>query len=216
MVSKLVPSIILASIPPILLIIWWPDFSEPVPIHWNYKGEADQWGTKNSLILISLIPFIIYGIMMAVPFIDPKKRILEMGNKFYNLSLGITLFLTIISCFIMVISKSGQTLPNNLIIGLLGGLFAFLGNYMKTVKPNYFIGIKTPWTLENETVWKKTHLLGGKLWFIGGISILVLSLILTPTTLFIAFISIILVITLIPFTYSFIIYKSLPKGTSKH
>ena len=56
-----------------------------------------------------------------------------------------------------------------LIFPLIGLLFAFLGNYFKTIKPNYFIGIRTPWTLENEEVWKKTHLIGGKLWFVGGL-----------------------------------------------
>jgi len=208
-ISKLLPAITLIIIPPILLTIWWAQFPESVPIHWNYKGEVDGWGSKNSLILISLIPLITYGIFMAAPFIDPKKRIAEMGSKFYNLSLGLSLFLTLISCFIMIIAKNGQMLPTNILIGLLGGFFAFLGNYMKTIKPNYFIGIKTPWTLENETVWKKTHQLGSKLWFVGGIVIFILSLLINTQAINTVFVAVALVMALIPVVYSYFVYRSL-------
>ena len=73
------------------------------------------------------------------------------------------------SGFYFVQHATKLTVILDLIFVIIGLLFAFLGNYFKTIKPNYFIGIKTPWTLENEEVWKKTHLIGGKLWFIGGL-----------------------------------------------
>ncbi len=90
---------------------------------------------------------------------------------------------------------------------LIGLLYLILGNYFKTVKANYFIGIRTPWTLENETVWKRTHKLGGKMWFVGGITVIIFSLILDSQINFTLFLVITGIISIIPIIYSYIIYK---------
>jgi uncharacterized membrane protein len=91
---------------------------------------------------------------------------------------------------------------------IVGLQFAFLGNYFKTIKPNYFIGIKTPWTLENEEVWKKTHELGGKLWFVGGL-LMALTFVLPNNIQFYTFMGITAVITIIPILYSYRIFNKI-------
>jgi uncharacterized membrane protein len=101
-----------------------------------------------------------------------------------------------------------------MILVLVGILFVFMGNYFKVIKPNYFIGIKTPWTLENEEVWKLTHLLAGKMWVIGGIAIVIGSLIVPEDINFYIFMSITAVISFVPIVYSYFIYKKL-KNTIK-
>ena len=92
-----------------------------------------------------------------------------MGNKLNYLRFALSLFMSAIAVFIIYSVQQSQSKPTFIFI-LIGLLFTILGNYFKTIKPNYFIGIRTPWTLENEDVWKKTHLLGGKLWFVGRIT----------------------------------------------
>jgi uncharacterized membrane protein len=99
----------------------------------------------------------------------------------------------------------------NYIVLIIGLLFVFLGNYFKTIKPNYFIGIKTPWTLENETVWKETHSLAGKMWFVGGLIIVFSSLILSKEANFTLFTVITVIIALVPVIYSYIFFKQLEK-----
>ena len=104
----------------------------------------------------------------------------------------------------------------NYIVLLIGVLFAILGNYFKTLRANYFIGIKTPWTLENETVWKETHKLAGKLWFAGGLIIVLSSILLDKKTNFTLFAIITVLITVIPVVYSYIKYRSLSQPSADH
>jgi uncharacterized membrane protein len=103
-------------------------------------------------------------------------------------------------------------IPNDLnitsiILVMVSLLFTFLGNLMYHIKPNYFIGIRLPWTLENENNWRHTHRLAGITWFIGGIISATLSMLIQPKTMFIIFIGITFLLVLVPGIYSFILFK---------
>jgi uncharacterized membrane protein len=87
-----------------------------------------------------------------------------------------------------------------------------LGNYFKVIKQNYFLGIKTPWTLESEEVWKLTHILAGKLWILGGLLIVIFSLVIPEDINFYLFITITAIITIVPIVYSYLIFKKLKKS----
>jgi uncharacterized membrane protein len=86
---------------------------------------------------------------------------------------------------------------------------------MYNIKPNYFIGIRLPWTLENDDNWKHTHRLAGISWFIGGIISAILSLLISPKTMFPVFIGITMLLVLIPGVYSFMLFKR-AKNHSQH
>ena len=119
--------------------------------------------------------------------------------------------MSILAIFI-IYSANKQSLTNpNYVVLLIGILYIIFGNYFKTIKANYFIGIRTPWTLENETVWKETHKLGGKMWFAGGIIVVISSLILNKQPNFILFMIITGIITIIPIAYSYFKFKNLLK-----
>ena len=100
----------------------------------------------------------------------------------------------------------------NIIFMSCGVLFVVLGNYFKTIKANYFIGIRTPWTLENESIWKETHKLGGKVWFVGGLLIIICSLVLANDVNFKVFMGITIIIALIPVVYSYLLYRKEQKA----
>lgn len=204
LIIVLLPFIYLASI--------WNSLPESVPIHWDGNGEIDGYESKYALLLIPLVlPFLTYLLFTYIPKIDPKGKISAMGKKYENIKFLLVLFMSFLALFIIYSSKS-QTVTNpNILFILLGMLFTVLGNYMKTIKPNYFIGIKTPWTLENEDVWKSTHRLGGKLWFIGGLLIILLSLILDKKMNTIFFIIIICMMSIIPIVYSYLEFKKAKK-----
>ena len=84
---------------------------------------------------------------------------------------------------------------------------------MKTIKANYFIGIRTPWTLEDTTVWKKTHKMAGKYWFIGGLTTILLGFILEPELYITIFLVITAIIVIIPIIYSYIVFKNLRQNS---
>lgn len=206
--KKELPLLLIVIIPFIYLGYIWNGLPETVPTHWNIKGEIDGWSSKNTLLLIPfLLPVLIYTIFTVVPKIDPKRKIEAMGNKFYTIKFLLTLFMSVLALFILYSSKSQSFTNPNIIILLIGLLYVILGNYMKTFKPNYFIGIRTPWTLENETTWKKTHNMAGKYWFLGGLIIIISSLILDKKPNVILFIIITSIISMIPIIYSYLLFK---------
>lgn len=207
--KKELPIITIVLLPFIYLAYLWNDLPNKVPMHWNMKGEIDRYGDKSELIIIPfLLPLLIYVIFLVIPKIDPKNKLNKMGNKLQTVKFLLTTFMSILALFIIYTAKH-QTLTNpNYIVLLIGILFIILGNYFKTIQPNYFIGIRTPWTLENETVWKKTHKLGGKMWFVGGIIVVLSSLVLNKQLNFTLFLIITAIISIIPITYSYVVFKS--------
>ena len=115
--------------------------------------------------------------------------------------------MSLLSLFIIYSIKEQSVFNPNFIILAVGVLYLVLGNYFKTIKPNYFIGLRTPWTLEDENVWNKTHALGGQMWFIGGIIVVISSLILELKMNLNLFFIISALIFIVPLVYSFFIFK---------
>ena len=187
----------------------WNELPEKVPTHFNIEGVANGWSDKTTLLFIpGALGVGIYILMLVTPFLDPKNRIQQMGEKFYTFRFMLTLFTSVLMTYILYSSKEGSLKNPNMLIALIGALFAILGNYFQTIRPNYFIGIRTPWTLENEQVWKKTHLLGGRIWMAGGILIIVLSFLIKDNhSLMIAFGILSLIMVIIPVIFSYAEFK---------
>jgi len=212
--KKELPILAIVLLPFIYLAFIWNELPNKVPMHWNIKGEIDRYGDKIELIIIPfLLPLLVYLIFLVVPKIDPKNKLNKMGGKLNTIKFLLTTFMSILALFIIYTAKNQSFTNPNYIVLLIGVLFIILGNYFKTIKPNYFIGIRTPWTLENENIWKETHKLGGKIWFIGGILVVIFSLILDKSLNFTIFLIITGLITIIPIVYSYLMYKKEIKTT---
>jgi uncharacterized membrane protein len=206
--KKEIPFIAIALIPFAYLIYIWNRLPEKVPMHWNGAGEIDRYGDKTELVgVLFLLVGINYFVFLIIPYVDPKKKLQNMGNKLNIMRMILTLFMSALAIFILYSVEQKSSNPGFVFV-IIGLLFAFLGNYFKTIKPNYFIGIKTPWTLENEDVWKKTHELGGKLWFVGGL-LMALTFVLPNNIQFYTFMGITAVITIIPILYSYRIFNKI-------
>jgi len=211
--KKEITLICIVLLPFIYLAYIWFDLPDEVPIHWSIEGEVDAYGNKNLLILIPiLLPLLTYLIFLIIPKIDPKNKLNNMGNKFKIIKFALTMFMSILALLIIYSAKNSSIFNPNYLVLLFGVLFIVLGNYFKTIKPNYFLGFKTPWTLENETVWKETHKLAGKLYLIFGFLIILSSLMISKElNMRIFLISIVLTI-IIPFIYSYVKFKNLSKA----
>jgi uncharacterized membrane protein len=206
--KKEIPFIAIALIPFAYLIYIWNRLPEKVPMHWNGAGEIDRYGDKTELVgVLFLLVGINYFVFLIIPYVDPKKKLQNMGNKLNIMRMILTLFMSALAIFILYSVQQKSSNPGFVFV-IIGLLFAFLGNYFKTIKTNYFIGIKTPWTLENEEVWKKTHELGGKLWFVGGL-LMALTFVLPNNIQFYTFMGITAVITIIPILYSYRIFNKI-------
>ena len=210
-IKREIPFWIILFIPILYQIYNWSLIPDNIPVHFNLKGEADRYDSKQSfLTFIIIISITLYLLLLFVPKIDPKKRIREMGEKYHYLRFATTFLISFIFTLITLnaIDEEFKLQPY---LGLFFGLlFILLGNYFRNLKPNYFIGIRTPWTLENESVWKITHQFSSILWVIGG-TIMLLTNIFSqnePVSWYIN-IAIIGMLTIVPILYSYLKYRKL-------
>ncbi|AFL79783.1 putative integral membrane protein [Aequorivita sublithincola DSM 14238] len=203
--------LLLSVLPASFLAYVWNGLPAKVPLQWGMDGAVNRYGSKMELLLIGILPIVLYALFLFIPKIDPKKRLDSMGNKYYTIRLITALFITVLFTFIIYSIKE-QSLGNpNYIFMIIGAFFVLLGNYFKTIKPNYFVGIRTPWTLENESIWKTTHRFAGKLWVAGGLIIIISCFIFNEQTASTLFLIITGIITLIPIAHSYIQFKNPPK-----
>ncbi|MGE7307362.1 SdpI family protein [Priestia megaterium] len=196
----------------LLTLVAWlialPHLPATMPIHWGANGEADGFATKiNAMILTVGIMVLIYFIIAVVPRIDPRKENYKYFSKTYNIVLNAVLLLFFFVNMSTILQGLGYNVPMSYIAPIMAGLvFIIIGNYLQRVRSNYFMGIRTPWTLSNETVWKKTHRLSGKLFFIGGLLILISAFLPDGYKSVIMWGSIVLCVA-IPYLYSYLAYK---------
>jgi uncharacterized membrane protein len=197
-------SLLVVILLPIFYLAYkWNSFPEDVPVHWNLKGEVDRYGSKFEIWILMLLPIFTYFIFWLIPKIDPKKRIREMGNKYEQLKFFMVAVTSVISIYFLYAIDKEKMINSEIMFVLIGFIFIILGNYLPSIKPNYFVGVRTPWTLENNEVWRLTHRIAGKLFVALGIITIILVLILPIETFFWFFFSLTMLIVIYLFWYSY-------------
>lgn len=203
--------LILTVLPFTYLAVIYGSLPQEVPMHYNASGEVDRMGNKAELwILPLLLNGMTYFLFKYLPKLDPKNQIQKMGNNYHNMRLGLTVVMTLLACGIIYMSSNlNATVSVGWVYGLIGIMFILLGNYMPAMKPNYFVGIRTPWTLENETVWRKTHKLGAWLFIASGILVILSAVILSDFISLFVVLGTTIAILLTSFIYSYRTFKNI-------
>lgn len=199
-------TLIIALIPLLVNVVAFPHMSDRIPVHWGINGKVDRYGSKIEQLMMSTLPIIIFAVINFLPAIDPKRESYKKHAKAFGMiNFGIILF---ISCINMaaLFSSLGFDVPTEKVLPiLLGILFIVLGNYMSQIRHNYFFGIRTPWTLASEHVWKKTHRFGGYVFVLIGFVSLI-SIFINSVGMIIFF-GALVIGTMVVILYSYIIYK---------
>lgn len=202
--------VLVALLPAVYLAIIWKTLPPIVPTHFGTDFKPDRMGSKDELWLVTAILAVvsvgIYFLLNNLERIDPKRKGMPPSTTFNKLAFGMVVFMAALN-IIIIESAKGVLVIQSLLFPLLGLLLAFIGNYMNHIRPNYFAGIRLPWTLSSDENWRRTHELAGKLWFAGGIVLAVASLVLLPPVIFPVFLGILVVIVLIPVVYSYRLFK---------
>ena len=207
MKKHLFPLLLIAT----TLIIWlfaYPNLPEQLPTHWNFNGEADGYSTKLSAMLMQIgIMTLIYLSANFMPKIDPRKANYTYFLKGYTIIYNSMLTIFFVLNILMVLNGLGHDIPMSSIGTLvIGTLFVILGNFLPQVRSNFSIGVRTPWTLSNDEIWRKTHRFMAKIFFIAGI-ILILVTFVSGLLKQIAVIGIVIVVIIAPYIYSFLAYR---------
>lgn len=157
--------------------IAYPRLPDRVPTHWNAHGQVDAYGPK--WIGTLLLPFVLvalWGLLRGLPSIDPRRANYAKMQSTYDLI--VNLALTVVAAIHLVVLAAtlgvGAPLPR-LIPVIAGVAFIVLGNALPRARPNWWFGIRTPWTLSNDRVWERTHRVGGYLIAIAGLVIVATS-----------------------------------------
>ena len=196
------------------LAMVWNTIPETVPLHAGLNGAVDRYGRKNELITLTLIltgvNIAVYLLLPQVYRIDPKRFAPENKNRLSRIAFAVSVFIAAVLC-LLIYSSIHADLELNMRFVLAGAglLIAVVGNYIYNIKPNYFAGIRLPWTLNNDDNWRKTHFLGGKLMFAGGLLITVVCLFVSFPLSMIFMFTILFVIIIITCIYSYNLYKKL-------
>ena len=192
-------------------LLLWNRLPDEIAIHFNIHGVADDFADKRiAVFVLPLFIFALHWFCAFVTTLDPKKQ--NITDKAYRLVLWICPCISILTNSIMFAVAMNYEFSINTVFSLFFGLlFAAIGNYMPKCRQNYSIGIKIPWTLNSEDNWNYTHRLAGKLWFAGGI-VIILTSFLTQKIFFYVFVPVTLIMVSVPIICSYLYHKKHPEN----
>ena len=152
-------------------LYFYPLMPEKIAIHWNLQGQVDGYASKFPGLFI--LPSLLVGIVLlfiTTPKIDPLKENIERFRKYYDgFIILFSAFMVFIHLYVISWNIGIRISPNIILPLAFGLLFFYCGILCENAKRNWFIGIRTPWTLNSERVWEKTHKVGGRLFKACGI-----------------------------------------------
>ena len=154
----------------IIGIYFYPQMPEKIASHWNAHGQVDGYMSKFwGLFLMPLLSMMLFLLFIAIPKIDPLKHNIEKFREYYDgfvvLIIVYLFYVYLLTIFWNIGIRFSMVQP---LAPAMGILFYYIGILIENAKRNWFIGIRTPWTLSSEKVWEKTHKIGGKLFKIAG------------------------------------------------
>jgi len=190
-------------------IYLYPNMPAQMPSHWNIAGEIDGYSSKTTaLFIMPIISIIMLLLMMWFPKADPKQENIAYNKPFYErVVFAIILFLFLINCLTLLVSLGYEIKVTSVIVPALGLLFFFIGKQMENIKPNWFFGIRTPWTIHSPEIWEKTHKIGSKIFRAFGIVLFCFGF-LYPVLSFAILIAFIITILIWSFAYPYILWKN--------
>lgn len=197
----------------------WSTAPDRIPVHWNAAGDIDRYGGRfEGILLMPLIALGLYLLLAFIPRIDPGRANYAQFQGAYAVIRVVLMLLLAVVYGIMHVSMRGVNVDMGLLLPLLmGGMLIALGGVLGKIRPNWFVGIRTPWTLSSKTSWARTHRVGGWAFMIAGVLVLVGGLVSTEAAVWTLLGSMLpLVVGL--FVYSYVVWrdaddKQAPAGT---
>lgn len=210
-----VVSIVLIGATVTMALILYPDLPEYIPTHWNAAGEVDGYMSKRwGVGLLLVIPVFLFLLMKLIPVISPKGYGTEaFGGVMNVLQVAMVTFGCFVAAVVLLAANGVDVNMNQMIFGAVGVLFFVIGLCLGRVRKNFFVGIRTPWTIANEEVWERTHRLGGRLFAVAGLIMFSAAFLPLPILWVVAAV---LALALYPVVYSYFLYRRLTKQQGSH
>ncbi len=194
-----------------LSIAYYPRLPESMPTHWSVSGEPNGYSSRLwGAWLIPLMMALIWLILRAIPHIDPRRANYEKFQGMYDaLVMLILAFMLGIHLVVLMAATGTPIRMDRIVVPAVGVFIAVMGLLIPKVHPNWFVGIRTPWTLTSDLSWEKTHKIGGKLFVILGV-LMVLSSFIVPEVAIWILVAAAIALTVFLFAYSYQVWKDDP------
>jgi uncharacterized membrane protein len=197
-----------------LAALSWHSVPDSMPVHWGISGEPDRWGGRfEGLLLLPLIGVAVYLVLLAAPRIDPGRANYASFMGAYGTVRLVVLVAMLAIQVVTIQAARGRVVDVGAWVPLIvGGLFIVLGNLFGKLRPNWFIGIRTPWTLSSKLSWDRTHRAGGWMFILFGLLFMSLAL-ARPSWFFISVITVIVTGAIGLVVYSYLVWRRDPEKT---
>jgi uncharacterized membrane protein len=185
-----------------------------VPIHWGIDGQADGFAPKTiGLLILPVVAAVVAALLAVVPRIEPRRANLERSSKAYGATwLAVMTVLGAVHVLAIAVTLGADLDVSRIALTGVGAMFVVIGNYLPKVRPNYLMGIRTPWTLSSDLSWVKTHRIGGRLFVLEGIALIVLGLLQpSPVILAVALVLAIVATLAVAVIYSYRVWRGDPE-----
>lgn len=170
--------LVLLAAPFVALAVLWPSLPVRIPTHWGVSGQVDGWSSRAfGSLLLPMVNVATYLLVLFLPKFDPRMKKGVEGNSLAVLGivrLAMVALLTFMFAVQMMVALGMQVDSGRLIINGLLVFFLVMGNFFGSLRPNYFVGIRTPWTLESPATWRATHRVGGRIMVFGSLLLMAL------------------------------------------
>lgn len=192
-------------------IFYYPQLPEKMATHWNARGEANGFSSRLwGAWLMPLIMALIWLILRAIPHIDPRKANYEKFSGMYDaLVILILAFMLLMHVVVLMAASGTRVQMERVMMPAVGVFIAVMGFLIPKAHPNWFVGIRTPWTLTSDLSWERTHKIGGTLFVILGI-LMIVSAFIAPQIAIWLLVAAALAITIFLFAYSYQVWKTDP------
>jgi uncharacterized membrane protein len=199
------------------LTLWsWSRMPERVPVHWNVHGDVDRYGSPHELLWIGPgVLLLLWGVAELMRFIDPKMSRAPHpeqteADRLGSLAtvMGIVAGLMVAIHALIIMQSLGIVQQGRRAQALVLAAFCMVfGNFIAKVRPNWFVGIRTPWTLSSDEVWRRTHRMAGWLMVPAGLLGAVGALVLPAVAAMPVAIGLLLASLVVPVVLSYVYWR---------
>lgn len=191
-------------------IIVYPHLPAQVPGHWNIHGDIDAYYPRwFGAFFAPLLAIAIYLLMLFTPLIDPRREnYIRFAGAYTFMRWVLVLFMGILWAVTVLVALGYPVNVALVIKAMVAVLLLVIGNFMGQFRHNYFVGIKTPWTLANEEVWHRTHRMAARIWVLGGLLCLVMAFFQTTWAAYM-YLGSVLIMVVVPTIYSYLLFGKL-------
>jgi uncharacterized membrane protein len=206
--------LLLLVVPMVYLGVIWPYMPDVMPNNFSIDGVADRVGTKSDFLLLMtflyLTNLLLYFLFRYIPHMDePGANATVFRRKYYQIRFMIHIYLAIFTGAIIFMASEGHPfVVERWVFTGVGMLIGVLGLFLRRLEPNSFVGVRTPWTLLSEDIWRQTHLMAGNLWTCTGVVTIIAGFFLPVVTGVFLLIFAGAILAALPFIYSFRLYNT--------